>query len=80
MVQGKMNLYLSLPIYNVISTCNVKDENVINNPRVAYSHKHKKMIMNNISTSGGLTVRGSAFGRFTPADTRCGFSDVGEVV
>ena len=60
------------------STYNVKDENVINNPRVAYSHKHKKMTMNNISTSGGLTARGSAFRRFTPVDTRCRF--VGEVV
>ena len=39
------------------STYNVKDENVINNPRVAYSHKHKKMTMNNISNSGGLTAR-----------------------
>ena len=62
------------------STYNVKDENVINNPRVANSHKHKKMTMNNISNSGGLTARGSAFGRFTTVDTRCRFNDVGEVV
>ena len=31
MVQTKMNLYLSLPVYGLISTKNIKDENKINN-------------------------------------------------
>ena len=42
MVQAKMNLYLSLPVYSLISAQNIKDKNIINNqlPRFAYSHKH----------------------------------------
>ena len=43
MVQAQMNLYLSLPIYTLISTQNIKDKNIINNqqlPRAAYSHKY----------------------------------------
>ena len=31
MVQEKMNLHLSLTIYSLISTENIKDENIINN-------------------------------------------------
>ena len=31
MVQAKMNLYFSLPIYSLISMENIKDENIINN-------------------------------------------------
>ena len=31
MVQTKMNLYLSLPIYSLISTYNIKNEHIINN-------------------------------------------------
>ena len=30
MVQAKINLYFSLPIYSLISTVNIKDENIIN--------------------------------------------------
>ena len=31
MVLEKKNLYFSLPIYSLISTQNIKDENIINN-------------------------------------------------
>ena len=31
LVQAKISLYLRLPIYNLISTYNIKDENIINN-------------------------------------------------
>ena len=31
MVQAKMNLYLSLPVYSLISAQNIKDKNIINN-------------------------------------------------
>ena len=30
MLQTKMNLYLKLPVYSLMSTQNIKDENIIN--------------------------------------------------
>ena len=60
MVQAKMNSHLNLHIYSLICMPNIKDENIINNqllPRAAYSHKPKKMMMNNNLTIGGLSSR-----------------------
>ena len=31
MVRAKMNLYLNIPVYSLISLSNIKDENKINN-------------------------------------------------
>ena len=58
MLQAKMNAYLNIPVYSLISPSNIRDENKINNqqlPHAAYSYKQQKKTMNNISTSGDLT-------------------------
>ena len=51
MVQAKINFYLTLPVYHLSSTKNIKDENTINNKQLLHvtnSHKHYKMMMSNI--------------------------------
>ena len=39
LVQAKMNLYLSVPVHNIISPLNIKDENERNN-NCCMSHTH----------------------------------------
>ena len=38
MVQAKMNSYLNIPVYSLISPSNIKYENKINNYRAPHTH------------------------------------------